>query len=629
MKLRNVSVKNYRGLQDFSITLSDRTVLVGGNNTCKTSLLEAINLALHPGFYYGPGLLSEYDFYNKQHEQPDDQIQIDLAFRELTDDELLFFGDQVEPTDEDGNVIEAAPGTQVFDTAPKVLRIYFASRYEVDEILCGSYFTRQDEQAPVSKRDRRQIGFQYLNLSRFLERAFSLGGNSTMRRIMRQEDIDLRQQQHQLLAQFPEVADVLLDNPGFGALLGTLEKRFRDFAYLADTQANVPSVKYEISDLTFAEINRSIQMFVHTANSEQALPLTRQGSGTQNALLLSLLIYLSELQGNTILAVDEPELSMHPHAQRYLMGQLRDAGFQLILATHSPAVAESFELTDLRLLQHRNGDLQSFSIDDRALAAGPANTFAILKRQLVEAHFSQAVLLVEGATEEGAFLGFNSALREAAEEMDLDKQELTLFNVEGYTEIGKILDALRPLPVRKILLLDNDEEESFYASLQPKVDLLVRTPKTPAGDDFEGMIAWQSPLEILEQAIELQMKNRKLARQLPGLFKSWVGRLQQGGKGDAGFLQQLLDLNQNPAYFRDAIPILADREDTHPDEKCLVRWLYAELFREFKGCRPAYEWASLYAADELPAAVVELFGKIRDFLTSGASSGAGEHHVLT
>lgn len=627
MKLKTISVKNYRGLRDFSIDFSDRTILVGGNNTCKTTLLEAINLALYPGFHYGPGLLSEYDFYNKQYEQPDDQIRIDLVFTELTDDELLYFGDHVEPVDKSGKVVDAAPGTHVFDTAPKVLRMHFASQFIDDEIQCGVYYTRQGEDAPVTKRDRRQIGFQYLNLSRFLERSFSLSGYSTMQRIMRQEKIDLRQQQQQILAQFPEITDVLLENQDFKKLLDTLEKRFKDFASLAEAQANAPSVKYELSELTFSEINQSIQMFVHTAKSAQPLPLTRQGSGTQNALVLALLIHLSELQGNTIVAVDEPEVSLHPHAQRYLMGKLKEAGFQLILATHSPAVAESFDLTDIRLLQHRDGSLQAFPIDASIVAIGPANAFTILKHQLVDAYFSQAVLLVEGDTEEGAFMAFNTSLREASQGLDLDKQELTLFNVGGYTEIDQILDALRPLPLRKVLLIDNDMLDDFYNSLLPKVDLLIRTPKTPAGDDFEGMIAWQSSREILEQAIKMQMRNQKLAKQLPRDFKRRVWELQQSDRGDTNFIQQLLKLDQNPLYFRSAFPILAAWESANPYEKGLVRWLYAEIFRGFKGCRPAFECASLYTANQLPGAVVELFETIHGLFAGRISTGA--QHVLT
>lgn len=621
MKLREVSIRNYRGLEGFSVSFSDRTILVGGNNTCKTTLLEAINLTLNPGFYYGPGLLSEYDFFNRQYERLEDQIRIDLVFTELTGDELDFFGDHVEPVDTEGNVIDAAPGTSVFDTAPKILRIHFISQFHDDEILSGVYYTRQGEDEPVTKRDRAEIGFQYLNLHRFLNKAFSLAGSSTMNRILRQRNIDLRQQKREVLSRFPSIANVLLENSDFEELLGTLEDEFKGFAYLAEEQTGEPAVKYEISDLTFSEINRGIQMFVHTANSARALPLTHQGSGTQNALVLALLIHLGELQGNTIVAVDEPELSLHPHAQRYLMGKLKNAGFQLIIATHSPSVAESFDLTDLRLLQHRDGKLCAYSINGSAVETGPANTFAILKRKLIEAYFSQAILLVEGDTEEGAFLSFNSALRGTGKGVDLHKQELTLFNVGGYNEIGQVLDALSPLPVRKILLTDNDMEESFYSSLLPKVDLLIRTPRTPAGNDFEGMLAWQSPREVLDQAIELQMKRRKLARQLPGDFKRQVYTLKENGQGDLHFVKQLLTLEQSPVYFKDAFPILATWESSNPPDKGLIRGLYAEVFRGFKGCRPAFESASLYSANQLPGEVIELFDTINGLLAGNITPG--------
>jgi len=621
MKLSSASIKNYRGFKNFSTDFSNHTILVGGNNTCKTSLLEAINLVLNPGFYYGPGLLSEYDFHNKQFEQPDDQIRIDLTFTGLTGDELNYFGDYVEPVDQQGNVIDAAPGTKIFDTAPKVLRLYFASQYVDEEIVCGVYYTRQGEDVPASRAGRRKIGFQYLKLHRFTERVFSLGRNSTMQRIIRAKEIDLRQQQNQILAQFPEVADTLLANSDFKQLLETLDTQFRDFTYLAAPQMDTPCIKYEISDLTFSDVNQGVQMFIHTADSDQGFPLTRQGNGTQNALTLALLIHLSELQGNTIVAIDEPELSLHPHAQRYLMRKLKNAGFQLILSTHSPAIAGTFGLADIRLLQRREGELRSYPVDTKALDSGPANAFAILKRKLVEAYFSRAILLVEGDTEEGAFLAFNASLGETGRGLDLDRQELTLFNVEGYKEIGQILNALTPLPIRRILVIDNDEEETFYKSLLPKVDLLIRTPKTPAGDDFEGMIAWESPRGILVQAIEQQMSGLKLARQLPGQFKRRVYRLKEDGQGNPGFLEQLLSLDQNPLYFRDAFPILANWEDAHPQEKGLIRFLYAEVLRGFKGCRPAFEWASLYTPDQLPAGIIDLFEKIRCFLAGNIDSG--------
>lgn len=44
--IEKVRVKNFRSLKDVEITLSPLTLLVGSNNSGKTSFLKALNLAL-------------------------------------------------------------------------------------------------------------------------------------------------------------------------------------------------------------------------------------------------------------------------------------------------------------------------------------------------------------------------------------------------------------------------------------------------------------------------------------------------------------------------------------------------------------------------------------------------------
>lgn len=622
MKINNVSIKNFRGLQNFSIALPDRTVLVGGNNTSKTSILEAINLVLNPNFYYGPGLLSEYDFFEKQYENPDNQIRIEITLGDLNTDELHYFGDYVEPCDEAGNVIEAAPSTEVFDTSRKILRLHFSSKYEDEEIQCGVYYSRFGEDITVPKRDRRKIGFLYLGLQRNSGNVFSLSRNSIVQRIMREKDIDIRQQQRAILNSFPEIANILLENTNFAELLETLEKRFEDFVFLADKKPDSSRLKYELSDLTFSEINRGIEMFIHLENSISSLPLICQGNGIQNALTLALLTYQDGLQ-KAILAIDEPELCLHPHAQRYIMEQLIKSNLQVLVATHSPAIAETFELSDIRVLQHSDRQLRVFSFAHEAMAKAPSDTALIIKRRFADALFSKAIFLVEGATEEGAILSFNNALRNINEGLDLNRQELYLFNFEGIKFIGDWLKKLHPLPILKILLVDNDQDETFYESLESKVDLCFRLPKTPAGNDFEGMIAWQSTLEMLQKIVEQQgiyLTNRDIGR-----IRSTLYRWKNESYGDLALIEQLMDLPKDDTFWKRAITILIEKELNEPVQKDFVREIIAEMFRQFKGGYAASEWASLYTATELTQAVLEIFRKTRLFLQGQLD---GKTHIL-
>lgn len=46
MKIYAVSIDNFRGISSTTLVLPDHAVLIGDNNTGKSSVLEAIDLAL-------------------------------------------------------------------------------------------------------------------------------------------------------------------------------------------------------------------------------------------------------------------------------------------------------------------------------------------------------------------------------------------------------------------------------------------------------------------------------------------------------------------------------------------------------------------------------------------------------
>jgi putative ATP-dependent endonuclease of OLD family len=91
MKLVDIKINNFRGIQKLIVPVDDLTVLIGENNTGKSTILEAIRIVIDNGL---PGLRNdifhEYDFHlseTKQTPQDADPISIILHFAEKQENE--------------------------------------------------------------------------------------------------------------------------------------------------------------------------------------------------------------------------------------------------------------------------------------------------------------------------------------------------------------------------------------------------------------------------------------------------------------------------------------------------------------------------------------------------------------
>lgn len=67
LKIKNINIKNYRGIQELNITeLKSVNILVGDNNAGKTSLLEAIQIFSNPTMYTLSKISSQRDNYKTE-----------------------------------------------------------------------------------------------------------------------------------------------------------------------------------------------------------------------------------------------------------------------------------------------------------------------------------------------------------------------------------------------------------------------------------------------------------------------------------------------------------------------------------------------------------------------------------
>jgi putative ATP-dependent endonuclease of the OLD family len=169
----------------------------------------------------------------------------------------------------------------------------------------------------------------------------------------------------------------------------------------------------------------------------ETLP-THQGHGLQRTLVMTLLQILAEIQNEpptpqphdgasrnattaraVVLAVEEPELYMHPQMERKMRDVLyrlaSQPGFQVVCTTHSPVFLdiEKSQKTVVRIVKRLDRTVTFFQVQEDMFAGEDAASERERLRMIADFHpmvnelfFAKRVVLVE---EESAIVAFEKA----------------------------------------------------------------------------------------------------------------------------------------------------------------------------------------------------------------------------
>ncbi len=134
MQIRKLKIENFRGIKSAELLLPKHAVLIGDNNTGKTTILEAIDLVLGPDRLSRVSPIDEHDFFEgkysslskddtkqsganvvavleqvgddtKADDEPDPshQIKIEVTVIDLSEEQRSKFGDYAEWWDDNTN----------------------------------------------------------------------------------------------------------------------------------------------------------------------------------------------------------------------------------------------------------------------------------------------------------------------------------------------------------------------------------------------------------------------------------------------------------------------------------------------------------------------------------------------
>jgi len=195
------------------------------------------------------------------------------------------------------------------------------------------------------------------------------------------------------------------------------------------------------------------------------VPASQEGGGMQSLLVIGVVMLLrwkSAGEVTNIFGIDEPELGLHPHAQRNLlqMLDLLSQEGQIFISTHSPTLLTMLHLRDFRdtlLLVRRSNwtfeGTKATTVDGQKLDIHNRNT--IVKHLRIiggEIFFAQRVIIVEGRTEMGAI----PALVKRVKGYSLDLNDVTVFMAGGATDIPVFIKLCRIFNIEYFAFFDID-----------------------------------------------------------------------------------------------------------------------------------------------------------------------------
>nr|WP_324310501.1 AAA family ATPase [Geobacter sulfurreducens] len=129
--------------------------------------------------------------------------------------------------------------------------------------------------------------------------------------------------------------------------------------------------------------------------NEGRIPREIAWSGFGFQIWCQILTHISRAADASILVIDEPEIYLHPDVQRQLLGILRDAGPDIVIATHSTEIMGEADYSEILLINKGKQSAQRLRDIDSVQAAMKA-IGSLQNITLTQLARTQKILFVEG-----------------------------------------------------------------------------------------------------------------------------------------------------------------------------------------------------------------------------------------
>lgn len=386
LSLTKIGIHNIKSVDDCVLDIGNKNYIFGRNNSGKSNLLYAINLA----------------FGNTRLEREDLFISADSPF---TEDKIVYVDLLFEPEggtfDEDWMTVL---GPMII--VGKNQSFGFRTIFEYDG-RNNSYHRRRkalkswSDQAIPSEESVTESEMRYFECF-FINAQRDISEDIRNRQSLWNRKISSIEVPNSVASGFQETVRKLNDS---------LVKESEVLSRLTKEFEKVPSNgKLVINPLPVSTSELYNGLDIKVEQNGTLIPVSSIGLGSRSIATITAIETLSNMAYEndephyTLILIEEPEEHLHPHLQSVIGEELRKLKTQVVLTTHSLNILGTANLNEMihvghdgarsKISRYRESDIQDNKVEEQ------------IRRRLPMMLFSKVVIFAEGRTEENALHRF-------------------------------------------------------------------------------------------------------------------------------------------------------------------------------------------------------------------------------
>lgn len=436
MRIRHLSVRNFRGIRELDWPVPDHNVLclIGRGDSTKSTILDVLRRVFHPQWNLS---FDDADFHLCD---PANPITIEVVLGDLPDAfrDLEKYGHWLCGWNAETLARVDDPGDGLEDAL--WVRLTVADDLEPAWSVIKN---DEDEGVPFKATDRVRVAVSLIGA--VSDRHLTWSRGSILSRLTETENITSS------LAGAARAAKAALEARRADDLTS-----FDEVAGAAETTARALGVNVAASYKAHLDTDAINVRIAGLALHDGDMPLRQLGLGSKRMLTTGL--QKQALRTPHITLFDEVEAGLEPHRIARLLQHLMDDDTgQYFLTTHSPVVLRELTVADLHIVHCDGGRIDVVAADKPAIADSIQGKI----RSGAEAFLAPKIVVCEGATEVGFLRGLDDHWVTSENKDSFAYRGVALFDAVGASKIKEIAENLKALGYDVAVLADSDEPAQF------------------------------------------------------------------------------------------------------------------------------------------------------------------------